>query len=190
MVGFNADYSNNESGWAGITQIFGPSQPSDMNAGVLFTYNFQNKTTGSSFNYDLSSLLACLNPHLVSGNSTGTVAPGETAQVSILNYSAGGNGDDQDADCYLWQIAAAPLVTTASGETICFWFYTDGKISAWQQIEICNNSQSSFPITSTPTNTSSQMNCENSSMGLGIGIGGGGGGLTTNNIWIQVYDVT
>ena len=85
---------------------------------------------------------------------------------------------------------AAEAVTTASGETICFWFYTDGKISAWQQIEICNNSQSSFPITSTPTNTSSQMNCENSSMGLGIGIGGGGGGLTTNNIWIQVYDVT
>lgn len=194
-VGFKADYAN-KSQKAALTALSqalaGPTGANDMSAGVLFTFQFENKTSSTPFNYDVSAILNRSGTGypvtLANGsNASGTVAPGTTTQVSILSFSTDGDGTDQDADSYLFQIPAAPLVTI-NGETVCFWFFTSGEISNYQQIEICNNSQSTYAFTSTPTNTSTQMNCVNGNTGIGVGLGGGGGSVTTNNITIGVYD--
>jgi hypothetical protein len=195
-VAFKADYANQQQKavLTAMSQLLGPTGANDMSASVLFTFQFENKTSSTPFNYDVSAILnrpgTGYPVALANGsNASGTVAPGTTTQVSILSYSTDGDGTDQDADSYLFQIGAAPLVTI-NDETVCFWFSTSGEISSSQQIEICNNSQSTYTFTSTPTNTSVQMNCVNETTGIGVGLGGGtlGDSPTTNNIAIAVYN--
>jgi|APCry1669188910_1035180.scaffolds.fasta_scaffold08225_2 hypothetical protein len=196
-VAFKADYANQQQKAAltALSQaLTGPTGANDMSAGVLFTFQFENKTSSTPFNYDVSAILnrpgSGYPVALANGsNASGTVAPGTTTQVSIVSYSTDGDGTDQDADSYLFQIGAAPLVTI-NGETVCFWFFTSGVASPYQQIEICNNSQSTYTFTSTPTNTSVQMNCVNETTGIGVGLGGGTleDSPMTNNIAIAVYN--
>lgn len=181
-VAFKFDYSDKESG--GGWNAVGASTPTSFSAGDTYTFNFQNNTENTSFNYDIS----CFSFQLVNGNVSGVVSPGQTVTVSIYKGYAGGDGEDENAASFSLQAGAAPLLTFQEG-TVCFWFSTDGSATDYQQIAICNNSQSSFPFTSTSTQTTTQMTCESSSAGLSVGLGGGGGECTTGNIWIQVDDV-
>lgn len=182
-VAFKFDYSQAEAG--GAWNAAGPSTPSSFSAGDTFTFNFQNNTTSTSFNYDVS----CFGYDLINGSESGTVSPGQTVTVSIYIGCNSGYGADENAASFALQAGAAPLLSLPDG-TVCFWFSTDGDTTQYQQIAICNNSQSSFPFTSTPTQTTIQMTCDSSTAGLSIGLGGGGGDCTTGNIWIQVGDLT
>ncbi|MFN6337402.1 MAG: hypothetical protein ACK41W_01545 [Cyanobacteriota bacterium] len=170
---------------------FGASVPTNYQHALFYTFNFQNNTTGASFDYDVSSLLEGENVQYsgINGSESGTVSPGETATVMI--YRASDSEKDSDNNELSIQIGAAPLITNLNGSTVCFWFSDDGGTnSSYQQIAICQpGNGTTFPISSTPTQTSTQQICESSSDQLGIGLGGGGGQLNTQSIWIQVWDL-
>lgn len=172
---------------------FGTNVPSAYQHALFYTFNFQNNTTSTSFDYDVSTLLegeyVQLSGINLNGSESGTVSPGETATVMI--YRASNSEKDSDNNCLSIQIGAAPLIANLSGSTVCFWFSDDGGTnSSYQQIAICQpGNGTTFPISSTPTQTSTQQICESSSDQLGIGLGGGGGELNTNSIWIQVWDL-
>lgn len=189
-VGFKFDYAQNTTGSAG--NAFGPTTPTSDYSYDTFTFYFKNNTQATdtteavSISYDISSLADA--DQITSGSISGAVAPGDTQSVSFFVGSSG-DGDGQNAATYSLQSAAAPLLTLALNGTVytvCFWFFTDGCATQYQQIQICNNDQSSLPISSTPVQTSSQMQCVSQMAGLSITLDGGGNALSTNNIYIQV----
>lgn len=192
-VSFKFDYSSQEVGGAG--NATGPTVPQSVTAGNTYTFYFQNNTADTAttnaitFSYDLSCFQ--YNSTVTNGEPmTGTVAPGDTATVSFRLQSTG-DGQDQDAAAYSLQEGAAPLVTIENLGTVCFWFFTDGETTDYQQIEICNNDQSSLPISSTTVQTSSQMQCISSAAGISITLDGGGfNPLTTNNIYIEIANAS
>lgn len=189
-VGFQFDYSQNTTGSAG--NAVGPTTPTSDYSYNTYTFYFQNNTQATdtteaiAISYDLSSLA---DPDQVtSGSIAGTVAPGDTQSASFFIGSSG-DGDDQSAACYSLQNAAAPLLTVelnGTVYTVCFWFFTDGIATDYQQMQICNNDQSSLPISSTPVQTTSQMQCISQMAGLSITLDGGGNALSTNSIYIEV----
>ena len=192
-VSFKFDYSSQEVGGAG--NAIGPTVPQSVTAGNTYTFVFQNNTadtdttSGTTFDYDLGCFQYD-STILLSGSMTGNVPPGESATVSFRLQTTG-DGQDQDAAAYSLQAGAAPLVTIPNLGTVCFWFFTDGETTNYQQIDICNNDQSSLPISSTPVQTSTQMQCLSSATGLSITLDGGGfSPLTTNNIYIEIANAT
>lgn len=171
---------------------FGTNVPSAYQRALFYTFNFQNNTTGTTFNYDVSSIIGGENVQYtgLNGNESGTVSPGETA--TVMFYRATDSEQNANNNALSIQIGAAPLITNLNGSTVCFWFSDDGNAnySDYQQIAICQpGNGTTFPISSTPTQTSTQQICESSSDQLSIGLGGGGGELNTNSIWIQVWDL-
>jgi hypothetical protein len=174
--------------------------------GNTFTFYFQNNTN-NGFDYDVSSFVGGqpsgyqlpilqTGVQLLNGNAYGYVGPGETVSVSLWN-----GGDKQAApSAYSLQAASAPLVYIPNDGWITFWFFTNGSSTSDQQIAICSNSEfvtapdgqlepvanQTFPITSTPIQTSSQMQCMSSTAGLSITLDAGGNALTTNNIYIEI----
>lgn len=192
-VGFKFDYSTTAEETYGAT------------CGTTFTFYFQNNTN-NAFDYDVSSFvggqptgvqLPILQSgvQLLNGGAAGSVGPGETASVSLWN-----GGDENDPAAYSLQAGSAPLVYIPNYGWITFWFFTDGSGTSDQQIAICNNStvttapdgelepvaNQTFPITSTPIQTSSQMQCMSSTAGISITLDAGGNALTTSNIYIEI----
>lgn len=174
--------------------------------GNTFTFYFQNNTN-NGFDYDVSSFVGGqpsgvqlpilqTGVQLLNGNAYGSVGPGETVSVSLWN-----GGDKQVApSAYSLQAGSAPLVYIPDYGWITFWFFTNGSSTSYQQIAICNNStvttaasgelvaigNQTFPITSTPIQTSSQMQCMSSTAGISITLDAGGNSLTTSNIYIEI----
>ena len=174
--------------------------------GNTFTFYFQNNTS-DGFDYDVSSFVGGQpsgvqlpilqsDVQLQNGIAYGNVPPGETVSVSLWN-----GGDKQVApSTYSLQAGSAPLVYIPNYGWITFWFFTNGSSTSYQQIAICNNStvtaapdgemvpvaNQTFPITSTPIQTSSQMQCMSSTAGISITLDAGGNALTTSNIYIEI----
>jgi hypothetical protein len=208
-VGYHIETFSQETGvwWDAL----GASTPTTYYGGNNYTFYFVNNTTTTdtttaiSFDYDLSSLL----PQLTTGgaydcpacqggltflndassNVTGTVAPGSTVVISIGT----GTTDEthNDAAEMSLQAGAAPLITnlTDEGYQVCFWFFTNGdggKVSQ-QQIAICGTDDgTTLPISSFPTNTSSEQVAESTSAGISVTLNAGGNALTTNDVYIQI----
>ena len=175
--------------------------------GNTFTFYFQNNTNNMGFDYDVSSFVGGqpsgvqlpilqTGVQLLNGNAYGYVGPGETVSVSLWN-----GGDKQVAPSdYSLQAGSAPLVWIQNYGWITFWFFTNGSSTSYQQIAICNNStvtaapdgemvpvaNQTFPITSTPIQTSSQMQCMSSTAEISITLDAGGNALTTSNIYIEI----
>lgn len=177
-VGFAFDFTDNQPG------------PGQTYRGNLFTINFVNGTAntattkGTSFDYDVSSIAP--GGSITNGSSSGTVSPGQTVAVSFF-LGAQAIANNEPAAGYAIQNGAAPLISNLEGGTVCFWFFTNGSDTNYQQIAICNNEQSSFPISSTPVQTSTQMVCTSASTGLSITLDGGGNSpLTTSTIFIEI----
>jgi hypothetical protein len=192
---------------ASVGYMFDFAETPTKTYGNTFTFYFQNKTNNYSFDYDVSSFvggqpsgaqLPILQSgvQLLNGSAYGDVGPGETVSVSLWN-----GGDKQAApSAYSLQAGSAPLVYIPNYGWITFWFFTDGSETSYQQIAICNNSTSTtapsgglvpsrnqpFPITSTPIQTSSQMQCMSSTAGISITLDAGGHSLTTSNIYIEI----
>jgi hypothetical protein len=208
-VGYHIEGYSQETG-AGWDAL-GASTPTTYYGGNNYTFYFVNNTqdtdttTAISFDYDLSSLLpqltadgaydcpACSGGLVfltdASSSASGTVAPGSTISVQI----ATGTEDEthNDAGDMSLQAGAAPLITNLTGESyqVCFWLFTDGDGGAvsQQQIAICDTDNgTTLPISSFPTNTSSEQVAESTSAGISVTLNGGGNSLNTNNIYIQI----
>ena len=173
--------------------------------GNTFTFYFQNNTD-SGFDYDVSSFVGGqpsgaqlpilqAGVQLLNGSAYGYVGPTETVSVSLWN-----GGDKSDPAAYSLQAGSAPLVYIPNYGWITFWFFTNGISTSDQQIAICSNSEfvtapdgqlepvanQTFPITSTPIQTSSQMQCMSSTAEISITLDAGGNALTTSNIYIEI----
>jgi hypothetical protein len=150
--------------------------------GYSYTFYFVNNTSSSmsttavTFNYDVSSIASA--DDITSGSIRGTVAPQSTSSVTF--FLGAPNAQIQSG--------AAPLLTVGDYGTVCFWLSTNGGSDAGdQQIAICNTGNgTTLPISSFPTNTSSEQVAESSTAGVSVSLNAGGNDLNTNNIYIQV----
>jgi hypothetical protein len=209
-VGYHIESYSQESGAA--WNAVGASTPTTYYGGNNYTFYFVNNTqdtdttTAVFFDYDLSSLLpqqtasggyvspACESGNLVfltdaSSSVSGTVAPGSTISIQLATGTT--DETDNDAGEMSLQAGAAPLITnlTGDGYQVCFWFFTDGDGGAVskQQIAICDtDNDTTLPISSFTTNTSSEQVAESTAAGISVTLNGGGNSLNTNNIYIQI----
>lgn len=150
--------------------------------GYWYTFYFVNNTstsvstTGVTFNYDVSSIAS--GASTITGSTSGTVAPQGNASVTFFLGSP--NAQIQDG--------AAPLLTVSDFGTVCFWFSTNGgQDAADQQIAICGTGDgTTLPISSFPTQTSSEQVAYSSTTGLSVTLDAGGNSQNTSNIYIQL----
>lgn len=150
--------------------------------GYNYTFYFVNNTSNSistsavTFNYDVSSIASA--DSITSGSISGTVEPQNTSSVTFF----------LDAPNAQIQYDAAPLLSVSDFGTVCFWFSTNGGTDAAdQQMAICaTGNGTTLPISSFPTQTSSEQVAYSSTTGLSITLNAGGNSLNTSNIYIQI----